>query len=208
MRKLVTVAIIVTALIATYTAQASTTKWTAKAAKQCPSAVKGVDFYKQATWKWQNYFGIKHQKTSHRTIASCKYGTWVAKLWRKRAWELRDLSRSYERANSDFNRASIIANQIFPTISTERLWNRADAEGGHGLWVWNRYGSGAGGWFQFMEGTYYGRSYEAFSVAHAKGFPVPSRYNSFYSMLGQNITAAYMFSIGLECAGEGWAASC
>lgn len=114
----------------------------------------------------------------------------------------------YESANRDFMRAANVANAIWPEISVERLWNRADAEGGHGGWVWNGKGSSAGGWFQFMEGTYYGYSYEAFNSARKNGYPIPRKFNSFYSVLGQNVTAAYMFRLGLECSGVGWAASC
>lgn len=114
----------------------------------------------------------------------------------------------YESANRDFMRAANVANAIWPEISVERLWNRADAEGGHGGWVWNGKGSSAGGWFQFMEGTYYSYSYAAFKSARERGFPIPRKFNSFYSVLGQNVTAAYMFRLGLECSGVGWAASC
>jgi len=121
---------------------------------------------------------------------------------------LRDLYKQYEAANRDFRLAAGVAHQIFPTITIERLWNRANVEGGHGEWVWNRNGSNAGGWFQFMQGTYYGRSGAAFSAARRLGHIIPAKFNSFYSVLGQNVTAAYMFTLGLECSGEGWAASC
>jgi len=175
---------------------------------KCNGTAKAIDFYKTSTWKWQDEFALNHSKVSKHKIQSCRYGKWVAQMWRARAWKWRDLYSTYDKANHDFHRASLVAHQIFPTISTSRLWFRASVEGGHGSWYCNHSGSGACGWFQFMSGTYYGRAAEAFQVAAKRGFLIPRRFNSWYSVLGQNITAAYMFNIGLECAGEGWAASC
>jgi hypothetical protein len=104
--------------------------------------------------------------------------------------------------------AAKLASYVFPSATYERLWHRANVEGGHGKWVWNSQGSGAGGWFQFMEGTFYGRANGAFEIAKARGFPVPNKFKKWDSLIGQNLTAAYMFDLGLECSGEGWAASC
>lgn len=208
LRKLLTLTVIAVSLITAHTTAQAKTQWVSKEARKCVGVVNAIEFYKTATWKWQDSFEVRYSRGSKMPIASCKYGRWVAKLWRQRAWKYRNMDRMYSRANRDFTSAAFVAHSVFPEISTSRLWNRASAEGGHGGWVWNNSGSGAGGWFQFMEGTYYGRSAGAFAYARSHGFPIPPKYNSFYSLLGQNLTAAYMFNLGLECSGEGWAASC
>lgn len=192
---------LIAGLLGTHTAKANDLK------KECPGVVTGIKFYKHSTWRWQDSFEIRHTKASKQQVASCRYGKWVAKLWRQRAWQLRDYNRTLENANRDFGRAARFAHAVFPEITETRLWYRADVEGGHGGWV-ERSDTHVGGWFQFMEGTYYGRSYQAFSEARRRGFPLPAKFNNWYSVLGQNVTAAYMFNIGLECSGEGWAASC
>lgn len=175
---------------------------------KCPGVKAGINFYKKLVWKWENEFQISHVKASKKPIRSCRYGQWVASKWRDRAQGHAKWMATLERADRDFNRAASLASRVFPDISAVRLWRRADVEGGHGVWICNAQGSGACGWFQFMEGTLYGRIFQAVGVARKRGFPIPVKFISWHSLVGQNLTAAYMFSIGLECAGEGWAASC
>jgi hypothetical protein len=57
--------------------------------------------------------------------------------------------------------------------------------------VMNHGGSGAGGWMQFMEGTFYGNAPNA-----RRGNKFPRRYVKWNSKVGQAYTAAYMFHIG------------
>jgi hypothetical protein len=174
----------------------------------CSPVFQSIVLYRRKTWTLQDEFEIDHSRVSKMGIGSCRYAKWVNHLWKSRVNKLLHLRRYYSLADRDFMLAANAAHAIFTAVSVHRLYYRADVEGGHGRWVWNKRGSGAGGWFQFMEGTFYARSDEAFAEARRRGFTVPMKYNSFYSMLGQTITAAYMFSIGLECTGEGWAASC
>jgi hypothetical protein len=194
----------------TATLHATNTAQEKKIVKKCTESIKAIDFYRKSTHQWQDYFGIKRSKYSKAKIkpGACKYAQWVARRWQKAAFGYRSWNNTIEHADRDFDLAAKLATFVFPKITYERLWSRANVEGGHGKWVWNTQGSGAGGWFQFMEGTYYGRSDEAFAEARKQGFPLPAKFNSWRSLVGQNITAAYMFDLGLECSGEGWAASC
>jgi hypothetical protein len=112
-----------------------------------------------------------------------------------------------DNANYSISRAIKFAGPIFG-VSINRLHYRVSREGGHGAWVPNRYGSGAGGWFQFMSGTFYAYVHGAFRAAARRGYYIPDKFKSWYSPLGQAVTASYMFYLGLECAGVGWAASC
>lgn len=200
----------VTVLHATNTAQVKRVRSAKTPKKECTETFKAIKFYKQAAWKWEDYFGVRHTKSSTGKInrTACKYAQWVAQKWVKRTHELRSWNRTLENTNRSFDMAAKLATFVFPNITFDRLWHRADVEGGHGEWICNSQGSGACGWFQFKEGTFYGRATEAFTVARSRGFPIPEKFKSWYSVIGQNLTAAYMFDIGLECAGEGWAASC
>lgn len=168
---------------------------------------KAITFYRERTEDYRSLLGVRMIRFSHQPIKSCAYGQWVAGLWKERTYTHKQYLHLLESANRNFNVAATLAARIFHT-TRERLYHRASVEGGHGSWYCNHSGSGACGWFQFMEGTYYGRSYSAFAIAKKRGFPIPAKYNSWYSVLGQNLTAAYMFELGLECSGEGWAASC
>lgn len=86
------------------------------------------------------------------------------------------------------------------------LTSCSGSEGGHGGWVWNggapysspSHGSGAGGWMQFMSGTFYGNVVRAFAEARARGLAVPDSAQNWSSPVGQAITAAYMRYHGID----------
>lgn len=208
MRKLVALTVLALTLggvIGETTAQAKAVKSVAVA---CPGVVQGVYYYRNATWGWQKQLGEKPTRSVFNAsrVHSCKYARWVARQWMTRATVKRKAYKAtfgrYEWANANIDNAISFAGPIFG-VSTGRLHNRVSSEGRHGGWICNSQGSHACGWFQFMSGTYYSYSGTAFSASH-----VPLKYNSWYSPLGQALTAAYMFSKGLECTKVGWAASC
>lgn len=95
----------------------------------------------------------------------------------------------------DFHRAERVASRLFG-ISYYWLDACASNEGGHGVFVYNRGGSGAAGWMQFMPSTYTRMGNAAFYSLHRRGITVPSRYNSLYSMVGQALAAAWGFANG------------
>ena len=72
------------------------------------------------------------------------------------------------------------------------------SEGDHGRWVPNTQGSGAGGWMQFMEGTWRGFAPDAFTDARRRGMALEPRHFSWYSPVGQAVTGAYMYVNGLR----------
>lgn len=177
-------------------------------ANACPGVAKGIYFYRDKTRAYEKMLGRKPTRSAFNAsqVRSCAYAKWVAREWRHRARKVHRIYDNryarFEWANRSISNAITFAGPIFG-VSTDRLHNRVSSEGGHGGWVPNRQGSGAGGWFQFMSGTYYAFSGEAFDKSG-----VPRIYNSWYSPLGQALTAALMFSKGLECTHVGWAASC
>lgn len=65
------------------------------------------------------------------------------------------------------------------------------SEGGWGRWVPNSQGSGAGGWLQFMSGTFWRMYDAAHSEVRSKRFIVPRSAASWYSPLGQALAGAW-----------------
>jgi len=93
MLKLLTLTAIVLAVasggIGTNTAQAESRS--EAVAITCPGVVKGVHFYRAATWRWQDKLERSRTRSNfHRfRITSCRYAEWVANLWEKRAVKYR-----------------------------------------------------------------------------------------------------------------------
>lgn len=116
-----------------------------------------------------------------------------AKIYR---WANINHWRAYQREaaiwnarNADIHKAIWGASRAYG-VSASWLHACVHSEGGHGRWVWNTSGSGAGGWFQFMRGTFYGY------VHKAQRGKFPARFKNWNSRVGQAYTAAYMFKIG------------
>lgn len=87
----------------------------------------------------------------------------------------------------------------------ERSCSQPGSEGGWGRWVPNTGGSGAGGWLQFMSGTFYGVIDRAIASARSSGLPVvPPRVRSWYSPLGQALAGAQMLADGRRGEWTGW----
>jgi hypothetical protein len=83
-----------------------------------------------------------------------------------------------------------------PMRDWERSCSARGSEGGWGRWVSNTQGSGAGGWLQFMSGTFYGVIDKAITGARSRGMYVPASAGSWYSPLGQAIAGAQMILDG------------
>lgn len=111
----------------------------------------------------------------NRAKAKARYVAWNAR------WERlnRNMWQAIEAAAKEYG------------VSASWLHACASSEGGHNGWVMNHGGSGAGGWFQFMSGTFYGYVGKARYVNR-----FPAKYAYWQSRVGQAYTAAYMFKIG------------
>lgn len=75
-------------------------------------------------------------------------------------------------------------------------WVCSSGEGGHGGFVMNYGGSGAGGWLQFMPGTFWGIIDRAIGSSRARGMIVPAAARDWGSPLGQAIAGAQMILDG------------
>lgn len=88
------------------------------------------------------------------------------------------------------------------------LWACPESEGGFGEWVWNggyplsRYpskpagSSGAGGWLQFLPGTFESVIADAIARARGLGMPVPSSAYAWTSPIGQALAGVEMLRDG------------
>lgn len=98
-------------------------------------------------------------------------------------------------AKAEWLAAVAFADRVWPG-SAVWLMNCSASEGGHGDWVPNTGGSGAGGWMQFLNGTFYGNVDMAFTEARHKGFVLEPTDRDWYSSVGQAVTAAWMYVHG------------
>lgn len=99
--------------------------------------------------------------------------------------------------NQSFPRSTRFLDRLYPGLG-HGSWadTCASSEGGHGPWVPNRGGSGAGGWLQFMSGTFWSVIDGGIARARARGVRIPSYARSWYSPLGQAIAGSEMLFDG------------
>jgi hypothetical protein len=154
-----------------------------------------------ALWRCQD------QRQVARTAASVDpwslpssraYRGWVLKRWQARLSDCLDVlhQRTIPTTN-DWQTAVALVQRIYPGTSGWLLYI-SHREGGHGAFVMNHQGSGAGGWMQFMSGTYYGYARAAYADVARRGFIVDRRTNSWYHPLGQAIVAGFMRFTGRD----------
>jgi hypothetical protein len=98
---------------------------------------------------------------------------------------------------NDWRTSVRLAQRAYPGTSDWLLFI-SDREGGWGPFVMNHQGSGAGGWMQFMSGTFYGYVDAAKADFTHRGFKVDSRVWTWTHPLGQALTAAYMRYYGKD----------
>ena len=91
----------------------------------------------------------------------------------------------------DWRTAVSLAQRPYPGTADWLLFI-SHREGGYGPFVMNHQGSGAGGWMQFMAGTFYGYNDAAASDLRRRGFDIPSNVMVWTHPLGQALTAGYM----------------
>lgn len=116
-------------------------------------------------------------------------------------------TRRWEAMNGDFEvSVRILSRRLGVSSLAGWVLSCADSEGGRGKWVPNRNGSGAGGWMQFLSGTYYSNSPAAWRFAASRRVFVPRRYDSWYSPIGQALTALWMFHN--EGSGQWYGSGC
>ena len=131
---------------------------------------------------------------------SVKYREWVLHQRFKRVntckSHLDQVKKRVIPETNDWLTAVRLVQRIYPGTSDWMIFI-SHREGGHGGFVMNHQGSGAGGWMQFMSSTYWAYSNDAFENARGRGFIVPD-VNDWTHPLGQALTAGYMRYYGKD----------
>lgn len=131
MRKLLFVTVVAALLLGvggTSTAHAKSV------AHACPGIVKGVYYYRSATWKWQDKMDMTKTKSVFQAskIHSCKYATWVAHRWLKRATRLRVAYPEWVRSHPLVTIAQSLVGAFLCIHRYEGAWNSNTGNGYYG----------------------------------------------------------------------------
>lgn len=164
-------------------------------AVQMKRVAKKVGAFRAITWNCQDALGIKRAHAAVSVWAlpqSLAYRSWALEQWQQKASSCLKLQQQRTiPSTTDWVTAVKIVQRIYPGTSGWLLYI-SHREGGWGRFVMNHQGSGAGGWMQFMAGTYYAHNDAAFADARQRGFIVDESWNHWEHPLGQAITAGYM----------------
>lgn len=164
-----------------------------------------------ATRKWQlraDFWAHKLKRHVRHSVLPKTENLNVEKnrtrIWYKKAQKLKRLykrqqaiNRMWAARNADFDLALRAAAKRYGVSyswlhacakSEGHIEGRRTPGGPIDPFIMNNSGSDAGGWMQFMPGTFYGY------VGRTSGYP--AKYKKWKSKVGQAYTAAYMFKIG------------
>jgi hypothetical protein len=164
-------------------------------------AIHFVDVNRTTTWGCQDELHVARRPSRflERHTRSARYRWWLATFWGgQRSYYCGIVDRQktlLQRADQDFERALRLASNVYG-VSYSWLHSCAGSEGGFRGWIPNHSGSGAGGWMQFLAGTFYANVDGALTYARPRVRVSLGAYRSWYSRVGQAFTAAHMFRSG------------
>jgi hypothetical protein len=153
--------------------------------------------------------GLTPAQHTQRELASAgtAYRAWIVQRWLEIGRQCqRQLTRRMIPMTNDWVTAVRLVQRVWPGTESWLL-ACSSSEGGHGVFVLNHGGSGAGGQMQFLHSTYESNSSRAFGEARGKGFVIPEASDSWYSPLGQAVTAGWMRAHGYD-RGQWYGARC
>lgn len=165
----------------------------------------GVAERRTKTWEHQDALGEQRWPTTYRELRthSVPYLRWLHRLWAQRA------DKAYRKVISGFFLKDFqvrpSGNAWLSAVSeAQRPYPNTDGwllacssqEGGHGRWVPNSQGSGAGGWLQFMSSTFWRMFSAARADVTSRGYKVPASAASWYSPLGQALAGGWAATHG------------
>lgn len=122
----------------------------------------------------------------------------VVNYWKKKAIHWREHSYCWHKLNTgNFDWILYRASKRFG-VSYNWIHDCSHDEGNTHYRgpIYNRLGSGAFGWMQFMPSTFEAHDDDAFAVVRSRGLHVPNRFKYVSSKIGQAVTASYMFYRG------------
>lgn len=192
----------------------------------CPSARRGLAFYRIRASNWKKLRGVKSEVRLLQP-RGCAHTLWLAKEWKVRAFRARQsyyrwLESEYVLKDTlfgDGNHAWLKAVREVqrPFPGTEGwLLSCSDAEGGHGRWVgysgvpysiWLRNSDTVGGPMQFRYSTFTGMYHHGLDHLRARGYRSPrmDMTTAWRSALGQAIAAGWARYTGND--NSHWSAS-
>lgn len=160
-----------------------------------------VTSHRLRLWSCQDSLDVRRTRASVSVWAlpaSVPYRRWTAGVWKSRADGCAAaLKQRTIPTTGDWRTAVMLVQRIYPGTASWLL-SCSSGEGGHGGFVMNHQGSGAGGWMQFLSSTFYAHYRQAFADARARGFVIDRVHESWYDPMGQALTAAYMRSHGMS----------
>lgn len=167
-----------------------------QASRALVAAAAGV---RHTVWACQDHIGQPRTRASltdqQLLTAVGGYLVWIRRTWEQRlaaCSKAAAILADHQLADTDdWNVATIQADRVYPGV---RGWllSCSSGEGGHGRFVWNTQGSGAGGWMQFMQGTYDAYENAALNEVRSHGWVIPPGSTGWYRPLGQALVAGYM----------------
>lgn len=162
---------------------------------------KRIETVRVSTWKCQDRLDLSRYETQYSRWSlppSIPFRRWVLDRWQHRhtTCQVKLRERTIP-ASGDWRTSVALVQRAYPGTADWLLYI-SRREGGHGGFVMNHAGSGAGGWMQFMSSTYYAYNDRAYADIRARGFIVDESTNSWTHPMGQAITAGYMRYVGLD----------
>lgn len=171
---------------------------TAHAQQGRANVLQEIGHLRVATWSCQRQIHVSRTRASVDVWAlptSLDYRRWVKDLWQQRAVGCQGEYRRRTLSAASWRDAVAEAGRAYPGTSGW-LWSCSGGEGGHSGFVYNREGSGAAGWMQFMPDTFSKHVADAYADLDRRGFIVDHSTASLFHPLGQALVAAYMISHG------------
>jgi hypothetical protein len=154
--------------------------------------------------------GIDTAYPAGRKPGGCTDALWLAVVWMKRAAAAREATEAWFRMDERRSWLAAIA-EVQAAYPGTAWWldscSRSEGAGrsGDAPFVMNHQGSGAGGWLQFMESTFWRMFRAAEHDAERRGFEVPRRLASWSSRTGQALAGGWAVRYGAthEWSGSG-----
>ena len=151
-------------------------------------------------------FPAKDRKLSSYSMPyGCAHVQWAYKSWQQKAHSARVALEKWRvaqerltlRMHGNWPQDVREAQKAYP--GTEAwLLSCSSSEGGWGRWFPNSQGSGAGGWLQFMSGTFDSFARSARTDLLDRGFRVDEKEWDWYSQLGQALAGAWGITHGMR----------
>lgn len=178
-------------------------------ANNCKPVLAAVTRNRLEYLKWEQLNG-HNPRVSFSTPRGCAHARWVKGASKQRALQAHRAYRKHiESLNTLHEKIRWLdavqeAQKAYPGTSGWLISCSKD-EGGWGRWFPNSQGSGAGGWLQFMESTFWRMHGASRADVLSRGYKLDRRSASWHSPIGQAIAGGWAATHGAtgEWSGRG-----